>query len=1110
MTIRITDEDFDLVGNIDPGEGLEYFKYLASKPDAYDVVISYPGYFVFQLASLNWVVDDTVAVAEGGGTFSTGAGNDTLSAYGGNPFKLNPFRAFGGEGDDQINPVSITSGSSVAQTEAYGGGGNDILAGGASDDKLYGDTADTFLGDPVITLATLLAPYDSSNDGDDQLSGFAGNDMLDGNGGDDVLLGGTGADTLRGGDGDDFLFGGPRGLGDLDILTGGAGSDTFLLSYSQDSSNAGASFSSNFLGSLGENMANRAVRNAIATAIKDSLTTALDGFLAGALASPIGDFAALFVGMLESLAGSSQPVAPQDVMVVTDFDPREDLLWLPLQTNITQALTASVVTAGQIPGGNGNESVVQLKAGNTVYAYVQLSNDFLTDMGVAPVGDVVNQILTNIFNFGSGLQSQNGSVGFTNLVPQSLNEQLPFGGFQPVEATLPLNSSVSMYGALGGVVQSGLRYGGVLAGTNYSDALSPNSLLKDPETTDGLDSKAAAYIHGFGGADLVYGSTFADQLWGDDGDDVLYSFVSTETSGLIDPESLFGGAGDDILYGGSSAGNFDGGDGNDTFAVLYNTNYSNQLQLEVDLVDQYAAERAAPASTEAPVGDAPFPGVGPNRVAHHYSLTSIESAIGGPLNDWIRAASGSTVEGGYGADYINAKAGNVTVSYSTSALGVSVQLYQDRAQAFAGDAAGDVIDYGNVANIAALAGSANDDILGAYSAYSFSQENYFLLTGGDGSDTFQLLGVDGTGVYTISDFTISDTESDKIDLRALGVTSFSQITYEGRSLTISDSPGGNVFVFVDLPTFTGSLTASDFLFATPGAYDDAYIVSQGQPLVLGAFAGVLANDDGARNAIVVGDARHGTLSLAIDGSVAYVPRDGFFGLDTFTYEATANGARVQAEATIHVVPLLPGSGESLDFLRLGVEQQLAATYAALLNRAPDADGFGYWLDHYNQGLAGQGAAITIDNIASAIAESGEAKSNYAILSDPRSASGAQIGAFIDAIYANLFDRTADSLGKAYWMSAIAHSIEAGRSLGEVVIDMTGGAQNSAFGQDISAVVGKAAVGLAFVHEQQDHQMQWAGASDIASAAQLLASVSADATSILMGVRAANELVADHP
>ena len=319
-----------------------------------------------------------------------------------------------------------------------------------------------------------------------------------------------------------------------------------------------------------------------------------------------------------------------------------------------------------------------------------------------------------------------------------------------------------MFGAVGGyvVANEGDAFGSVLAGTDYVDALTTNPSLVDPATLTDF-AGTSAYINGFGGDDLIYGTDKADTLIGGAGDDLLYSLVSTVNSGPgVDPEILTGGGGNDTLYGGGSAGQFDAGDGTDTFAVLY-LDSNPALQLEVDLVAGYAAEKTAPDDTTAPAGDTPpFIGTGPDKVINNYALTGFENAIGGPLNDWIRGASGSVIEGGPGADYLDAKAGGVTITYAGSATGVNVLLDDAGSSASGGDAQGDVIGYATTKDVAQLIGTAGNDTLGGYTSDTLEDGGQgFVMRGGGGEDVFTILGFDGSGVYVLPDFTFTPGET---------------------------------------------------------------------------------------------------------------------------------------------------------------------------------------------------------------------------------------------------------------------------------------------------------------------------------------------------------------
>jgi glycerophosphoryl diester phosphodiesterase len=92
-------------------------------------------------------------------------------------------------------------------TVAYGTEGDDEISGTAGDDLAYG-----MKGDDTVSLGN----------GNDVAYGDAGDDVVEGEAGNDVLYGGAGDDELVGGEGDDVLAG---GVSD-DVLDGGDGIDT--------------------------------------------------------------------------------------------------------------------------------------------------------------------------------------------------------------------------------------------------------------------------------------------------------------------------------------------------------------------------------------------------------------------------------------------------------------------------------------------------------------------------------------------------------------------------------------------------------------------------------------------------------------------------------------------------------------------------------------------------------------------------------------------------------------------------------------------------------------------------------------------------------------------
>ncbi|MGE0577012.1 beta strand repeat-containing protein, partial [Reyranella sp.] len=329
---------------------------------------------------------------------------------------------------------------------------------------------------------------------------------------------------------------------------------------------------------------------------------------------------------------------------------------------------------------------------------------------------------------------------------------------------------------------------------------------------------------------------------------------------------------------------------------------------------------------------------------------------------------------------------------------------------------------------------------------------------------------------------------------------------EGFVVTLSNpSPG----LGIGKASAGGTIQNDDSVAVTVTAHDDAYIVLEGQSLTIAAPAGVLLNDQNASGASPLAGASHGTVQLAGAGGFGYMPTAGFTGIDSFTYHAVPGGNGVDGKATIYVVPVNTGASTTLDLLGLTPEEQIAATYTAFFGRAADAAGFVFWVGQFIQNLQTQGAAALFANIASSFGISEEAKTLYPFLVNPFGASDGQISAFLDSVYNNLFNRSSDAAGLAYWTGEIKATLQAGQFVGSVLVNIMSGAQDSAAGKDITTLMGKVAVGLEYVREQQEHGTVWAGASDVAAATDLLRPVASDAPSVLIGVKNAEILIANH-
>ncbi len=92
-----------------------------------------------------------------------------------------------------------------------------------------------------------------------------------------------------------------------------------------------------------------------------------------------------------------------------------------------------------------------------------------------------------------------------------------------------------------------------------------------------------------------------------------------------------------------------------------------------------------------------------------------------------------------------------------------------------------------------------------------------------------------------------------------------------------------------------------------------------------------------------------------------------------------------------------------------LDGQINRLYQAYFLRLADENGFGYWVDQRAQWTS-------LNDISSAFASSSEFQNRYGSLSNE---------AFIDLVYANVLNRTADAEGRAYWIGQLNQGVDRG-------------------------------------------------------------------------------------
>lgn len=302
-------------------------------------------------------------------------------------------------------------------------------------------------------------------------------------------------------------------------------------------------------------------------------------------------------------------------------------------------------------------------------------------------------------------------------------------------------------------------------------------------------------------------------------------------------------------------------------------------------------------------------------------------------------------------------------------------------------------------------------------------------------------------------------------------------------------------------------------------HDDAFVVAPGQVLHISTTIptdpnerlGVLANDEltGPVAISLVAGPAHGTLVLGTDGHFDYTPDPGFTGIDRFTYNADDGLGWGHGQVLLYVVPEVHGPTTTLDLLALTPEEQIAATYIAFFNRGADAAGFQFWLDQFHAGQATQGPKVLLANIASSFATSSEAKTLYPFMDHLQDARDYEFDGFMSTIYSSLFGRSPDAAGLAYWTGRINQTLQQGDFVGSVLVDVMSGAQNTPGGaQDITRLMGKVAVSLAYVAEQQQFGTSWT-ADQRAEAIAMMIGISDKPESVLTGIAYAENIVLAH-
>jgi Ca2+-binding RTX toxin-like protein len=529
-----------------------------------------------------------------------------------------------------------------------GTSGIDIVPGTADDDEFYGQ------------------------EGNDQLFGEGGNDFLDGEQDDDLVDGGDGNDNLLGGAGNDTLLGGAGN----DYLVGEAGDDSI-------DGGSGTYDTAAYYGAASGVIANLAT--GIVTGGDGNDTLAGVENLQG---SPFADFLTGDSGANGLYAG-----AGNDTIVANDGNDNFDGNEGDDSLNGGNGDDYMSGDAGNdtIDGGNGIDMVVYSSA--TTAIVVNLLAGTATD-GLGGTDTLINVENVQGSSFNDSIQG-NTAVNFIS--PEGGNDTVIGGGGRDVVSYESATSAVTVNllagTATGGGGNDSLTGIGAVHATAFNDSIT-------------LGNTFAGYVFGRAGNDLLVGGTLDDGFIGGSGNDTMIggtgfdniaydndlfdmgpaatgvgvtvnmsTGTATDNWGHTDTfssiEVVVGSPLADMLIGGNPLNGsgatdgfegFTGGAGNDT--INGGAGFDRA---------QYTS---SPSGVNVTLGGLSA-GTASDGFGGTDTLINIEEVRASNFGDVLTGSSDNyfeSFEGRGGNDTINGNGGTDRVSYSTSPVGVTVNL----------------------------------------------------------------------------------------------------------------------------------------------------------------------------------------------------------------------------------------------------------------------------------------------------------------------------------------------------------------------------------------------------------------------------------------------------
>lgn len=658
--------------------------------------------------------DDLVVSGDGNDSVMAGDGQDNV--FGGKGDDL----IHGGAGDDwlfgdaQIKKFDNTpheAGTTVSGLAWFGAlvsvpftaGGSLITATAAT----AATAADVALKDPQLKSEDILNGTRFSTEHGEQayinLDQEVGNDTIKGGEGNDMILAGRGADRIDGGAGNDVIDAGARGSNDNhDIVYGGAGNDVFILGSMQDNENEYVINMMKFLRAFNQGRDASTIDlellqnddsgggfdfEQLGVDLGLAVTDQVVGLIPG-VGTVLGPAISTVAESLVSWLREEETDSSRDMIDIMDFNPFEDSLALPMQTDVMISVNAAnMIAAGGIDtplevsyafGDAGTDTT------STVLANVYLADNWMDSLYVDPNWSTYleeeSEIITTSVAFEQAFWNE--------ILDRSVSLSVSTGQVI-IDSDAPMGSDASFIHMIGNTGPLS-RYAinaveNVLIGGNSADKLYGNNAHIDVFSNYKIESSLVLNggrikVFGLDGDDYIQGTIHTDILDGGAGDDTIFGLGTNVAAGVA--ENIFGGTGDDKIYIGQEFGEIyvaDGGDGTDMLSFKASeTGHRLELsiaRMQADVVTHYFMSDTTLGSSVA--SDSKFTGFEVyegSRFADYFDFS----------NSW----DSFTFRGGEGADTIQAgRSQNDTVDYTGSDAGVKINLRRDIAEG--GHAQGD-------------------------------------------------------------------------------------------------------------------------------------------------------------------------------------------------------------------------------------------------------------------------------------------------------------------------------------------------------------------------------------------------------------------------------------